>query len=262
MLRPATKFAPRTNSEFQLAWDAGFRNAEFWLDLDLIRDWEARALIASEFPMQYALHFPNRGEFSMSDLRQAVNFYRALNCSAMVIHQPMFDRYGEQLFEIDSELRLGIENHDLTSDSQFERWAEESRWLTLDVEHLWIYTAGDSSLKKLMKYMDRFLAKYGDKLVHVHLPGYQPGYKVHRPQYCSRKMVLQVFNMLADANFTGLIVSETANRYQNLEELQMDVLLHRHWMNTRRLAGEKVKEGSKKAPANDLADSDRKLIKA
>lgn len=229
MLSPATKFAPRSAEPFQQAYDAGFRSAEFWLDGALIENWQSIAAVAGEFPMRYALHFPNRGEFDQPALQNVVSLYQALECSALVIHQPMFDRYGQQLFEIDANLRLGIENHDLETDSEFRQWAENSKWLTLDVEHLWIYTVKDGSLKKLMRYLEQFLTDYHQKLVHVHLPGYLPGYKVHRPQYCSRKMVMQTFTKLAEFDFQGLIVSETASKYQNPEELQMDVLLYRLW---------------------------------
>jgi hypothetical protein len=83
----------------------------------------------------------------------------------------------------------------------------------------------------MLGYIDWLLDEHLEKLVHVHLPGYQPGYKVHRPQYCSRKMVFQVFDRLADAEFDGLIVSETLNKYQNDEELRMDVLLQKRWAN-------------------------------
>lgn len=229
MIRQATKFAPRSSAEFQLAYDAGFRNAEFFLDTDMIEDWGSIVTLAGDFPMGYALHFPNRGEITSKHLQNIVDLYHALNCSAMVIHQPMFDLFGEKLFALDNDLRLGIENHDLESDAEFEAWADESRYITLDVEHLWIYTAKDRSLKRMLKYMDWLLDEYPEKLVHVHLPGYLPGYKIHRPQYCSRKMVMRVFSMLADIEFDGLIVSEAANKYQNAEELQMDVLLHRLW---------------------------------
>ena len=184
MLRQATKFAPKSEAEFKLAYDSGFRNAEFWLNTDLIENWKSIAMRAGDFDMGYALHFPNRGEINPVHLQNVIDLYYALDCSAMVIHQPMFDLFGEQLFAIDEHIQLGIENHDLTSDYAFEQWVEESRWLTLDVEHLWIYTAKDGSLKSMLKYIDWLLGEYGDKLVHVHMPGYQPGYKIHRPQYC------------------------------------------------------------------------------
>ena len=245
MFRLATKFAPRSQDDFQLAWDAGFRHAEFFLDQALIQESRQITERAKGVAMQYAMHCPNRGELSDADLLSMVEMYHRLNCSALVIHQPMFDLHGGQLLALDPELRLGIENHDLGDEAQLTKWAEESPWLTLDVEHLWIYTVQDGTHKQLMACLERFLGKYADKLVHVHLPGYQPGYKVHRPQYCSRKMVRQTFNLLAQFGFEGLVVSETAKKFQNPEELQMDVLLHQHW-----LKGYEEKQATK-----DSADS-------
>lgn len=230
MLQLSTKFAPRSEQEFKLAYDAGFRNAEFWLSTELLENWKSIALRAGDFAMGYALHFPNRGKFNERHLQNVIDLYYALDCSALVIHQPMFDEFGDELLAIDDTIRLAIENHNLRSDYKFERWVEESRWLTLDVEHLWIYTAKDGSMKKMLKYVDWLLTDHADKLAHVHLPGYQPGYKTHRPMYCSRKMVFQVFSKLAEVSFDGLIVSETLNKYQNPEELRMDVLLYRHWL--------------------------------
>lgn len=229
MLRQATKFAPLSDTEFQLAYDAGFRNAEFWLSRDLIQDWKVVAERAARFPLNYALHFPNRGDFSRAELEQVASLYRALNASALVIHQPMFDRFGQQLHEVEPAMRVAIENHNLPTDGDLERWAEESPWLTLDVEHLWIYTAGDDTLEQLLQYVDLLFTNYGSKLAHVHLPGYQPGYEIHRPQYCSRTMVMETFSRLANIGFDGLVVSEVIERYQNLPELTMDVLLYQQW---------------------------------
>ena len=229
MLRQASKFAPKSASEFQLAYEAGFRNAEFWLSRKLIKRWEDIVALARRFPMRYALHFPNRGKFDTQDLEKSIELYRALNCSAMVIHQPMFERYGQELLGIFPELRLAVENHNLPTDKELQRWAEESPWLTLDVEHLWLFTAGNVNLKTLHAYLDELFANFAHKLAHVHLPGYQPGYEEHRPQYCSREMVLSVFSKLAEIEYEGLIVSETSQQFHNLPELQMDVLLYEYW---------------------------------
>lgn len=228
MFRLATKLAPSAAASLQLAYDSGFRCAEFWLNRKLVQDWRSVVDLADQFPMEYALHFPNRGEFNQKHLQFVVELYHALNCPAMVIHQAMYDRYAQRLFELDPFLALSVENHDLT-EHELAAWAEESPWLALDVEHLWFHTLRDGSLKKLLKFLNRFTGQWGDKLKHVHLPGYFPGGKFHQPQYCSRKMVLQVFTLLADAGFEGVVVSETARKYQNPEELQMDVLLHRRW---------------------------------
>lgn len=229
MFRQATKFAPRSAKPFQLAQDAGFDSVEFWLGQKLLDEWEEVAELAKSFPFEYALHFPNRGELNERQLQNAIQLYHELACGAMVIHQPMFDQYGETIFQLDPTVRLGVENHFLESDVQLREWAEASPYLTLDIEHLWIFTRQDCSLKALLQSVDYLLAEFGGKIIHIHLPGYLPGYKEHRPQYCSRSMVMKVFSLLADHEYDGLVVSEIANRFQNAEELMMDRLLFRRW---------------------------------
>ena len=233
MFRQATKFAPRSAAPFQQAQEAGFQAVEFWLGSKLIDQWEDIVELAESFPFEYALHFPNRGELSTKQLENVVQLYQTLFCSAMVIHQPMFDDYGDELMEIDTSLRLGVENHFLDSNAKLRRWAENSPQLTLDIEHLWLFTQPNPSVKQLVQCVDSLFEEFGEKIVHIHLPGYLPGYKEHRPQYCSRGMVLKMFSLLADREYDGFVVSETASRYQNPEELMMDRLLHKRWLRKR-----------------------------
>ena len=231
MLKVATKFTPEIQA-FENANAAGFGYAEFWLDARWLDQWETIAERASSHPFEYALHFPNRGDLPESTLRQSIQLYRALQCEAMVIHAPMLRRYGEWLVRQDAKLKLGVENHRL-SPTEFERWAVDNTWLTLDVEHLWKFTLEDAELDVLIREISGFLARFRDKLIHVHLPGYVPGFAEHRPMYCSRDMVLAVFSLLADHQFDGLIVSEIEVPFQNVAELQMDVLLYERWRQLR-----------------------------
>lgn len=235
MLKVATKFTPEEQA-FETARAAGFSYAEFWLDASWLKQWQAVVRLAQHYPLGYALHFPNRGDLSDNMLRQAIELYRQLNCSAMVIHAPMLRRYGRGLLEYDSMLRLGVENHRLDL-AEFERWAVENTWLTLDVEHLWKFTLADSTVDALLGVVNDFLSRFRDKLVHVHLPGYAPGRDEHRPMYCSREMVLPVLSLLADYQFDGLIVSEVNPQFQNVQELRMDVLLFERWQELRQSEG-------------------------
>jgi sugar phosphate isomerase/epimerase len=231
MLKVATKFTPEAEA-FQTASAAGFSYAEFWLDASWLNQWQAVVQLAQQYPLGYALHFPNRGDLSDNTLRQATQLYQQLNCSAMVIHTPMIRRYGPRLLEYDATLRLGVENHRLDLE-QLECWAVENTWLTLDVEHLWKFTLEDSPLDVLLGVINDFLSRFRDKLIHVHLPGYAPQCDEHRPMYCSREMVLPVLSLLADYHFDGLIVSEVNAQFQNVHELRMDVLLFQHWQELR-----------------------------
>ena len=53
--------------------------------------------------------------------------------------------------------------------------------------------------------------------------------------YCSREMMLTVLSLLADHEFDGFVVSEVNAPFQNVRELQMDILLFERW---RELHGE------------------------
>jgi hypothetical protein len=227
MLKLATKFVPNRIS-FVNAQNAGFRFAEFWLDVGCLTDWRKIAQMASEFALKYTPHFPNHGDLNDQELQNAVSLYQTLGCSAMVIHQPMFDRYHQRLLDLDATLRLAIENHRLTP-VELHRWASESEWLTLDVEHLWMLTYGDARLEVFLDHLREFLSRFADKVLHVHLPGYLPGYAEHRPMYCARELVLPVLSSFAAHRFDGFIVSEVETEFQNPYELRMDVLLFERW---------------------------------
>ena len=85
------------------------------------------------------------------------------------------------------------------------------------------------ALDDLLAQVRTFLSRFGDKLRHVHLPGYWPGLEEHRPMYCSRAMVFPVLSLLAESGFEGLVVSEVNPQYQNPNDLLMDVLLFDTW---------------------------------
>ena len=231
MLNLATKFKPKAEA-FSMAQAAGFESAELWLDEKYLRNHDRIVHLAQQSAMSFALHFPNRGDLDLRVLENAVDLYRRLECSAMVIHAPMLAAYGELLLAIDPMIRLATENHRLKP-SQFLRWADENRWLTLDVEHLWKFTLKDAPLSALLESINDFLRRYAHKLIHIHMPGYLPGGGEHRPMYCSREMVQGVLTRLDTTGYENLIVSEVNKEFQNLYELSMDMLLFQHWNHSR-----------------------------
>jgi sugar phosphate isomerase/epimerase len=227
MLTLATKFTPERQA-FDAASAAGFRAAEFWVDAELLSRSNDFAALASEYPFRYALHFPNHGPIGPDTLTSAVHLYNQTKATAMIIHQPMFDRYGAALRELAPGLDLAIENHILDLDG-FERWAELNPGLTLDVEHLWKFTLYDVPLAKLLEHVDRFLRRHVHKLQHVHLPGYLPGGEEHHPIHHSVEMATGVLTRLADHGFNKLVVSELDLCFQTSEYLQQDVAMFEEW---------------------------------
>ncbi len=229
MLRLATKFKPDAPA-FETAVRAGFHHAELWTDADVLLGWRRVADLARAYPLGYALHFPNRLDQPPEVLRGAVELYRALDARALVLHQPHMDRYGAALLALDPDLRLAVENHRIDS---IDGWAGPNPGLALDVEHLWMFDNDHRPLGEILAFVRDILHRYAPKLQHVHLPGYLPGQAQHRPMYCSRDLCLGVFDLLASVGFTGLVVSEVNEEFQNEHDLRMDVLLFERWLKGR-----------------------------
>ena len=227
MFRLATKFCP-IPAAFETARAAGFRAAELWLDAEVLARGHRVLQTARAYPLYYALHFPNQHSLNSEAVKQAALLCRDLECTAMVMHEPQFELHATTLCRWEPDLPLAVENHDLHA-GEFERWAQRHRKLALDVEHLWKYTLGDAPLGQLLDALGKFLARFGQKLQHVHLPGYRVGAAEHSPMHHSPEMVASVFSLLADHGFDKLVVSEANEEFQNEADLRQDVALFRRW---------------------------------
>lgn len=227
MLRFATKAAPLPK-RLENAYDAGFRYAEIFLTSAHLENWKEVASIAESYDMSYGLHFPNRASLSRKHLKKAAKLYRRLECESMVIHQPMFHLYEQDLRGIDPELCLAVENHRLNAE-HFRHWAESHQWLTLDVEHFWKHTLKQAPLPVLLSALKKFLKQHGQQVRRVHLPGYEPGSIEHRPISFNPRLARKVFKALTKINFQGLVVSETRPSMQKKEFLSQDVALYQSW---------------------------------
>ncbi len=234
-LNVATKFVAEEPS-FVQAVTAGFGCAEFWLNEAWLLDYKTIVERGQRFPLSYGLHFPNK-PVSDQAVASAIALYRELGCKSMVIHEPIFRRHGEALLALEPELRLGVENHRLTP-MEFEDWATIYPGLTWDVEHFWKFTHQDCSLEELLDHAREFLRKHRSRLRHVHLPGYVCGQEEHRPMYSNREFIHAMFDLFAEYEYEGLIVSETEKEFQNPQELRMDVLLYQRWLIERGYATE------------------------
>jgi sugar phosphate isomerase/epimerase len=227
VLQLATKFAP-TAALFEQALRAGFHAAEVWLSEKHLADAAGVVRLARHYPLRLAVHCPNRIDQPATSLPALVRLARELLPSCVVIHQDLHDAHARALLDLEPGLPLGVENGAL-SPAGFQRWAEVNPGLTLDVEHLWKYTLSDGPLTAVLETVADFLERFGRKLRHIHLPGYWPGMAEHRPMYCGREFVFPVLELLQDAGFAGLIVSEVGLMFQTANDLRMDVLLFETW---------------------------------
>ena len=232
MLRLATKFRP-VPSHFDTATAAGFRNAEFFLDRDVLDDPTGVIETAREYDLGYALHFPNKPELEVAHLEAVARLYDELSASAVVIHPHMLRQYGEQMRSVHSDIALAEETMRVAPD-EFPEWLEAHDHVTLDVEHIWKFSLNDGPIEELFRLVESIFASHGDRVRHIHMPGYLPGYGEHRPMYTSREFCFGIFDILASNGYEHLVVSEVDLEFQNAAELRMDVLLFERWEQQRK----------------------------
>jgi sugar phosphate isomerase/epimerase len=142
----ATEFSP-TPGGYEAARTAGFRRAELWTDDIALAGWRAVAELAASSGLGHAPHFPDRLEQPPETLERVVALSKALDASAVVVHQPHFDRYSAGLYRLAPDLRLAVENHELGPEG-FLDWAGRNPGPTLDVEHLWKFTLRDAPWRR------------------------------------------------------------------------------------------------------------------
>jgi sugar phosphate isomerase/epimerase len=223
----ATKLAP-LDAPLATAVEAGFHVGELWTDATVLADWQCAVECCRRHDLEYVVHFPTRKDIGVESLPHAVELCRALRSPVMVVHQFAFDKFGAQLNQLDPSLLLAVENHRLPPPA-FDQWAERNPGLTLDIEHVWEMTLQNPPLPDVLAFVDRFLARFAGKLLHVHMPGYEPGGAQHRPIHHSPVLASAVLTRLADAGFRGVVVSEVALEYQRLDELRRDVEFFEAW---------------------------------
>lgn len=228
----ATKFKPDEDAPFRTALDAGMRAAEIWTGPDVLDDWRAVATRAQRFDLRYRLHFPTKRTLTDAHLRNFVELSRALDVRVAVIHRLEMERYGEAVQALDPDLQLAVENGHL-SPEEFARWQTTNRYLTLDAEHVWLFTHQGVTRDAALVEVAKVLQNIGPKLRHVHLPGYYGTEDEHRPMYCSPEYVTAVASLLDDVGYDGFVVSEVDVPYQNVDDLRRDVELFENWRRER-----------------------------
>ena len=225
MFKFATRIVPE-QSAFELVRNAGISAVEIRVNADsLLNSTEIAQLAAG---LSTSIVFPARLEVTDECLESCIELCHATGSQTLVIHEPMFEKFADQLEARDSKLDLAVENGPMPL-ARLAAWAEKYSRLTLDVEHFWKFSLNDCPLEQMLPHLTNFWKVYGGKIRQVHLPGYRPGLEVHRPMHANRELAQQVLTLLRDNNFQGMVVSEVAEEFFNHRELTMDAMLFEAW---------------------------------
>ena len=227
MFTHATRTASNADA-LTTAEEAGISNCELQLTIEDLLNWEDTAKTAKAKGRSILVKFPTSLNVPAEALENCVKLCAVVGCGTLVMHQPMFREYGPQLAELAPTLNLAVENN-RQSKARFIEWAETHSSLTFDIEHFWKFTLGDCDQETLLVETAAFLRKYGYKVKAVHMTGYQPGEDVHRPLYMNREATLALLSILAEVEFGGFVVGETAEDLRTHRELAMDVQLVASW---------------------------------
>lgn len=228
MIHFATKFAPEKEAVVRTK-NAGFSAAEIWLDAGYLEATEQVLEILQGQGLRYVLHFPNSGDLTDQHLSWFVEMYRGLECEAAVIHKPMLRSYGNRLKKLAGDSLLFAVENGRQRGEDFRNWAVDHSFLTMDVEHFWKYTLGDCAFENFAELLAGFFAEFGEKVRHIHMPGYLPGAPEHCPSYTNPQFACEVWDRLLESGFSGLAVSESNQEFQTDIHLRRDLILFQRW---------------------------------
>ncbi|HOX23192.1 MAG TPA: hypothetical protein PLL10_06990 [Elusimicrobiales bacterium] len=205
----AAKCAPQA-APLEAISEAGFRAAELYLSGKIMSRACDAARLCKKFPLKYALHAPNDAHCPVA-LR---GLAEKLNARIIVLHDIFWEDEWRQTIETfrGSGIKLCVENLSCSHDPlKFMRRYGLGR--CLDLEHLQLECHG---------IFEEEFARLFRQAAHIHMTGYTPGSsRWHTP------------DMLAEAGYSGFVVSEAEVKYQTAQSLAKTASFFRQWRKAR-----------------------------
>jgi sugar phosphate isomerase/epimerase len=190
--------------------EAGLTAVELYVNLKCLHNMNEVKKICKRFPFRYAVHAPNDG-FEMDLLAELVDDIKS---EVIVFHNIYWEDEWEDIIKVFKNIktRLCMENtYSVLEPLKFNRRFKMG--ICLDLEHLQIECNG--------VFEDAFIP-FIKKASHIHLTGYYYGSNLwHTHIHHSPEHSIYLLNLLKEAGYSGLIVSEARVSYQTLSEFKM-----------------------------------------
>lgn len=198
---------------------ADLKATELYLSKAVMRDLGAIIKICKSFPLKYAVHAPN----DCYNPKELAELASAIGAEIVVFHNIYWDNEWEEIIGNFKgvKTKLCLENtYSVHEPLKFIRRYGLGR--CLDLEHLQMECAGvyEEEFKKCINQSD-----------HIHLTGYIYGSRLwHSHIHHSKEHALYILNLVKEAGYSGLIVSEAKLSLQTYEDFKKLYDLNRLWL--------------------------------
>lgn len=197
---------------------AGLTAVELYTNVNWLQKINKIKQSCKKFSFRYAIHAPNDG-YEPDLLVELVN---EIDAEVVVFHDIYWEEEWEYIFKIfkDCKAKLCIENVSSVQE-QLKLMRRFGFKRCLDIEHVQIECAGvlEEEYKSAMGQSS-----------HIHLTGYYYGSNLwHSHIHHSPEHNLHLLNLLENAGYSGLVVSEAKASYQTLPEFKMLNKFYHKW---------------------------------
>jgi hypothetical protein len=214
----AAKCAPQAHI-LSAVYESGLQGVEIYLNgqwLDRVPDIIG---LGRNFPLRYALHAP-ADTFQPGELAELAS---GLQAEVVVFHDILWDDEWEVVRDtfVPLPTRVCVENV-ATVHQPLKFMRRFGMGFCLDLEHLQMEAGG--------VYEEEFL-RVMKMASHVHMTGYSFGTQLwHSPIHHAPEHNTGLLNLLREANYSGMIVSEARVSCQTLEEFSKLSSFIREWL--------------------------------
>jgi sugar phosphate isomerase/epimerase len=215
----AAKCAPKREHLINIA-NAGLSAVELFLSPAMLDDISPIIELCREFPFRYALHAPNDGHNPEPLAELAV----ALTAEVVVFHNNFWEDEWSEIVELfkGGPSRLCLENiASIHEPYKFIRRYGMGR--CLDLEHMIMECGG--------VFHEEFIRLMGEAS-HIHMTGYTKGSEAwHTHIHHAAKQSGLFLDMLKEAGYKGMVVSEARTSLQTAEEFRLLHDFFADWQN-------------------------------
>jgi sugar phosphate isomerase/epimerase len=188
---------------------AGIEAVELYLSQDILKGVDRIIDLCRQYPFRYVLHAP----VNNYDLYPLSKLAGAIEAELVVFHNIYWQDEWKEIMEAFKDIKAKICIENISSVNETIKLRRRfGLGLCLDLEHLQLECAGLFKAESLRVIKDAS---------HIHLSGYHYGSELwHTHMHHSSQNSMKLLNLLRDAGYSGIVISEAKESLQTYEEFK------------------------------------------